>query len=67
MATAREQREQWLKTRNITPKEFNGRVKDMVDKECKQAESKSLKRAKSRRALVAWKQRQINGKKKSIS
>ena len=55
--TVREQRERWLKDQGITPKGFNRSVKSMVDKECKQAESKSLKRAKSRRAAANWKRR----------
>ena len=49
------QRENWLKTKGITPKEFNKRVKAMISHESEIAEKKTLKKAKSRRAIKAWK------------
>ena len=55
MATAKEQREAFLKSRGITPKGFNRAIRIMVEKECKIAEGKLLKKRNARWSAKKWK------------
>ena len=57
MATVREQREAFLRSRGITLRGFNRSVKALVDKECQAADVKLIKKRKTRRAQAAWKKR----------